>query len=208
MRYIILDIATVPIDGAAAYLEPPTPPANYKDPDKIAAYLAEKTAEAASRAALDPDLGRISGIGIWSLSGHAEVRFCRTEAEECAALTEVADLLNPRDRPVLIGYNSQAFDWPYLNRRARYLGIAGIDINCDRYKSPHVDLLAKLTNHGQWKAHTLGFYARRLGWDVAKPLSGAEESRVMETGRWDELRASILHDVEVTWRLATWMGVM
>jgi len=42
----------------------PTAPANYKDADKIAAYIAEKKAEQQSMAALDSDYGRIITIGM------------------------------------------------------------------------------------------------------------------------------------------------
>jgi hypothetical protein len=50
---------------------------------------------------------------------------------------------------------------------------------------------------------------RRLGWtDLLKPLTGAEEAQVPQTGRWDELRASLAHDVDATVRLARWLGVI
>jgi hypothetical protein len=42
---IVLDIETVGLPDAASYMEPVTAPANYKDPEKIAAYVAERHAE-------------------------------------------------------------------------------------------------------------------------------------------------------------------
>lgn len=208
MRYVILDIATAPIDGAEGFIEEPSAPSNYKDPQKIAEFIADAKAAALDRTAMDPDLCRITGIGWHHVRGILRVELCRTEAEERTQLEAIAAMLNPTDRPVLIGFNALAFDWPILMRRARYLGVTGLDINIDRYKSPHLDLFAKLSSYDK-KAHSLGFYVKRLGWtDLSKSLSGAEEAKVPVTGQWDELAASLRHDVEATRRLAEWMGIL
>ena len=69
------------IGNAADYLEPATAPANYKDADKIAAYIAEAQAKALDRAALDLDLCRIVAVGFMA-AGDAEptVLLARDEA--------------------------------------------------------------------------------------------------------------------------------
>ena len=43
-------------------MQVPSAPSNYKDEDKIAAYIAEKQAESLKTAALDPDYGKIIAI--------------------------------------------------------------------------------------------------------------------------------------------------
>jgi hypothetical protein len=62
-RYVF-DIETAPLPEAVDYLEPAEPPANYKDPEKIAAYISSKNAENLDRCGLDVDLCRVVAIGL------------------------------------------------------------------------------------------------------------------------------------------------
>lgn len=103
----------------------------------------------------------------------------------------------------LVSFNGLRYDWPLLMRRALYLGVDFPDINLDRYRTPHIDVWDILSHHGVTKAHSLTWYAKRFGWtDIAKPLSGAEEATAARDGRWDELKASVEHDVIACARLA------
>jgi hypothetical protein len=62
-NYLVLDIATAPLEDAGDYLtDPIEAPANYKDEAKIAAYIANARQAKLDKAALDPDLCRISGV--------------------------------------------------------------------------------------------------------------------------------------------------
>lgn len=205
MRPIIIDIATCPIDGVDAYIEEPRAPENYKDPVKIAAYILEAKAKACEKAALDPDLGRISMIGFEVFDELTTLK-CEDDNYERFAIEEIAHMLKDGVGP-LVGFNSLKFDWPVLLRRAMYLGVT-LKINLDKYRSPHIDLLDRLTHHGLLTSRGLGFYVKRLGWtDLVKPLSGAEEALAPSQGRWDELAASVRHDVVATRRLAEWMDL-
>lgn len=210
MRYIVLDLATTAIDGADRFLEPVSAPSNYKDPEKIAAYVAERQAEQRERLALDLDLARISCFG-WTTDTPGfplTIKSCKTEDEEEQHLGWLAHLIMERDRPALVSFNGLKFDWPILMRRALYLGVK-LHINLDRYRTPHHDLYDHLTHHGLVGGHGLSWYAKRLGWDdLVKPLTGAEEAAAPATGHWAELEASVRHDVEATLRLARWLRVM
>jgi len=204
-HFLIIDIATTAIPDVDGFLEEPSAPANYKDPEKIAAYVAEKKRDMADRCALDPDLGRITAVGACSPAS-AWVQTCPTEDAERETLITVAREIRGRD---LITFNGFRFDLHCLQRRARYLGVPFPKLDTDRYRSSNVDLCEILTSRGQLPSHSLGFYVKRLGWtDLAKPLTGAEEARVPETGRWDDLAASVRHDIEATQRLASWLGVI
>ena len=207
--FLVLDIATAPLPNAAEFLSDQdfAAPANYKDPEKIAAYLADKKAQAIAECALDPDLCRLSGMAFRD-SDDVQVGIAHhlPKSYEADWISQIGDVL--RNGARLISYNGLKFDWAVLNARARYLGVK-FDISLDRYKTSHIDLYAKLTNHGQLKGHSLVWWVRRHGWtDLEKPLDGAEESKVFETGRWAELAASLRHDVEATRRLAIWMGIL
>jgi hypothetical protein len=202
--FLFVDVATAPLPEAAEYLtEPIDAPGNYKDPEKIAAYIAEKRQQQLDKAALDPDLCRISGLG-WMMANIPgavpTIVTCQNADEEAEALRRLDSVMGVST--VLVGFNSRAFDWRVLNRRALYLDVPFMRISCDRYRSTHVDLLDKLTDNGTGPSHSLAFYVKRFGWDLVKPLNGAEESRVFESGDWEGLKASLLHDVTATARLA------
>lgn len=204
-RYLFLDVASTPIDNAAEYLEPVHAPSTWKDQAKIDAYVADKTAERTAGAGLDLDLARIAGIGLHGQDGR-DIWLCKTEDQERDALRSLG-LVIQEVNPCIVTYNGFSFDIPLLMRRARYLDVPFPKISTDRFKSSHADLMLELTDRDPSRRRSLGFYVRRLGWsDLVKPLSGAEEARVPQTGQWDELAASIAHDLEATKRLAAWLG--
>ena len=59
---LFFDIETEVNSDAVEFIQVPSAPSNYKDQEKIAAYIAEKQAEALKTAALDPDYGKIIAI--------------------------------------------------------------------------------------------------------------------------------------------------
>ncbi len=162
--------------------------------------------------ALDLDLCRISAIGLCDVTGwqpgEIDINVAKTESEERWLLNELRQHFALHQAET-ITYNGIGFDLQVIERRCLYLGLQPMGWNLDRYRSPHVDLLAKLSDHGKRPYRPLGFYVKRLQWaDLSKPLTGAEEAQAPAQGRWDELEASIRHDVEATRRLAVWMGVL
>lgn len=205
-RWMALDLASAPLPDAVAFMDPVSAPSNYKDPEKIAAYVAEKTAERMQYLALDPDLARITHI---SARGYCAFSVsCHDEDTEAQQLRELAKDL--KSVSSLVTYNGFNFDLPLLMRRAKYLGVEFPAINTDRYRSPHVDLCEVLSDRNPQRRRPLNFYVKRLGWTdlLEKPLAGADEARVFETGAWDLLKASCDRDVEATERLAKWAGVI
>ena len=207
MRSLVIDISTAPLENADYYLEDVVrAPSTYKDPEKIAAYIAEKTAERLQMAATDVDLARLTGIGTCD-DVLLQTDLCTDEDAERAALARLASLITPTTRIVTFGgFN---FDLPLLQRRARYLDVRFPHISTDRFKSPHRDLCEELSDRNPQRRRSLQFYAKRLGMtDIHKTLSGAEEGRIFEHQRWDDLRVSLEHDVTATYRLARWMGVI
>jgi hypothetical protein len=109
---------------------------------------------------------------------------------------------------IAITYAGLHFDLPVLQRRALYLGVPFPKLNLDRYRTPHIDLMELLSGGDRERRRSLQFFCKRLGWtDLVKPLSGAEEAQVFSSGRWEDLRASLAHDLEATSRLATFARV-
>jgi DNA polymerase elongation subunit (family B) len=205
MSSLLLDIETFALDEAAEFIEDPTAPANYKDPEKIAAYIADAKAKAVSRCALDPDLCRIVAVG-WEFenrSGTIAGGECyASETEERQGLREFWQIASASDR--FIGFNLLAFDLPVLIRRSQYLGVdvPATVINLDRYRTPHVDLMERLTFNGKIKAHSLSFYCKRFGIDVEDDSTGADIDALVRAGQWDAVLAHCRADVQKTRLLA------
>jgi DNA polymerase elongation subunit (family B) len=217
LRYMVLDLETLPITSAADYVSVAdiSAPSNYKDAEKIAAYCAAKRTERIAEAALDLDLARICAIGTLE-HGSPDGPLCvkaEDEAAEARELQWVQIDLDRADPLTLVTFNGHRYDLPLLMRRARYLGVPFPRISLDRYKSPHVDLYEELTMRGAIKAHGLRWYMRRHGWTdllEADPLKdgGADVAQAAAEGRWKDIEAHVRCDVVGTYRLAQWLGVI
>jgi DNA polymerase elongation subunit (family B) len=203
-HWLILDVATAPLPDAETYLEGTIrAPKNYKDEQAIADYIAEKQAERLQMAAIDIDLARITGVAEMSEAVNVCVT-CRDEKAERRHLAALANDLS--DNPTIITFGGFNFDLPLIQRRARYLGVNFPKLNLDRFRSPHIDLCEELSDRNPQRRRSLEFYAKRLDMGITKTLSGAEESQVPVTGKWDELADSLKHDITATYRLAQWLG--
>ncbi len=113
---IYLDIETGPLSDAE--LESMTPefeaPGNFKDPDKIAANIAEQKIKWKSRAALSPFTGRVLCVGVIAKSG----AFSVLEGDESKILTDLKHMLDDDKEGQVVGFNTHSFDWPFLQKRA------------------------------------------------------------------------------------------
>jgi uncharacterized protein YprB with RNaseH-like and TPR domain len=209
MRYII-DIETTGLPEAAEYAtEPISAPSNWKDPDKIAAYVAEKQAEQVAKAGLDLDLCRVVAVGLQRDGAKGvQVMTAGDEAEERGLLTALWSQLLKVQHPVLIGFNHVAFDLPVLMRRSLYLDVAYPRLSLDKYRTPHIDIMQHLTWNGLVRARSLKFYARRFGISIDDPVSGADIGALVEAGDWDKVISHVTSDVELTAALARRIGVI
>lgn len=216
MGYLVLDIETLPIVNAADFvtLDDISAPSNYKDPEKIAAYIAKERDSRIAAAALDLDLAQVCAIAIVEQDGVPFVATPDGGATETDMLEWLAERLRRDVLLSLVTFNGHKYDLPLLMRRARYLGVDFPKLSLDRYRSPHVDLYEELTLKGALKsAHSLRWYMRRLGWaDLfeADPLKdgGAEVSQAAAEGRWEDIAAHARVDAQATYRLAVWLGVI
>lgn len=200
MSALIVDIECVGIDTASDYLEPVEAPSNYKDPEKIAAYIAEATAKAIDRCALDPDLARIVALGCGEAEGPDSVVICRDEETEAAALDAFWKRVMEKGAFVrtLVSFNGFGYDLPVLMRRSQYLGVQHPVLNLDRYRSPHIDLMQRLTFNGAIKPHKLSFYASRFGMPLTDPHSGADIAALVKAGDWQAVEDHCRSDLALT----------
>lgn len=199
---MIIDIETFSLDEAAQFIEEPTAPANYKDPAKIEAFIADAKAKAIDRCALDPDLCRVVAIG-WQAHEASDVWIAQSVEHERNVLRDFWQLA----APFYIGFNLLSFDLPVLIRRSQYLGldVPPMAYNLDKYRSPHIDLMLRLSFNKTITAHSLDFYCRRFGVPITDSTSGKDIDALVRAGEWDAValhcRADVLKTAAVAERL-------
>lgn len=213
---IFFDLETAANPENIALMPDPKPPANLKDPAKIAAAIEEKKAELIEMAALDPDYGKILSIGYalgpnlpisvlmvgdpvcveWDEKGE-EVAF--SEVSEADIICEFWDTF-ARCQGSCVGFNILSFDLPYLMRRSMYLGIKVPYLPVlARYRSdPVTDLMAILCNWDTYKAKGLKQMAKLLG---ITPLCPDVDGAMVAKMSREELRSYQVSDVDLVQRL-------
>lgn len=205
---LVFDVETVAMEGAADFLPSDfKAPENYKDPEKIAAHIAGQKAAALDKAALDVDLLEVAALGFcWP--GLVVQTIDRSQASEAGMLAEFWNTVEGASG--LVGFNILGFDLPALIRRSQYLGVKVplAALNIDRFRTPHVDLMLKLSFDGKLTMRKLDFYCRRFGITAGSDdaLCGADIGAAVAAGQWDKVRGHVRADVEKTTALAFRLG--
>lgn len=181
-RTLILDLETVPLASQVARIRAEpfdeanwTAPANYKDPEKIAAKLEKDRAEweatkegRIADLSLSPRTGRIVVAGLQRGSERPILLVADTEALERQVIAEVWDYIGQAQTVVTFG--GHHFDLPFLINRSVLLNAAP-DTRCGsvvrllrRYTySAHFDCRMALTNWDRMGAGTLDDWCEPLG---------------------------------------------
>ena len=208
-NYLVFDTESYAIDGAASYMEPSQAPANYKDPAKIAEYIAQSNAEQLAKAALDVDLARIVAIGM-NDGESTHVCLAKNEHEEAAILTAFWAKVNAEPRPLLVGYNCLNFDLPLLTRRSLYLGVKVPRLQISRYRHDGIaDMMQVLSFDGMLRYRGLQFFKKRFALDVPDdPYSGSGIAALVAAGDWDAVSAHCRLDTLTHAALAKRIGVI
>jgi hypothetical protein len=199
-RRLVFDIETVPREDAGDFLEPAEAPANYRDPVKIAAVIAEKNAENLARCALDADLCRIVAIGYSEEGRPPQATILLRDMPEADMLNQFWNAAKDRH---LVGFNCVAFDLPALLRRSLCLRVPAPPLQVERNRHPQVtDLMQEMSFKGLIRTRSLTFYAKLLGFDVPDKLTGADIAQAVTDERWDDINAHLMSDVLKTESLA------
>ena len=214
MNTIIYDIETGPLPEAdLAALLPPFDPAdiktgNLKDPEKIAAKLAEAEAnhrrDFFEQAALDPLTGRVVAVGLLQ-----KAEFCIIgHDDEAATLREFWDVTRGEMGRInqMIGFNSNAFDLPFLIRRSwKHRVPVPFGIRRGRYWAEQMIDLRDAWQLGDRQARgSLDVVAKHLGVG-AKNGSGADFAKLWQSDRAKAVEY-LRNDVELTARVADALG--
>ncbi len=216
MQTIFYDIETGPLpENELAALVPPFDPAevktgNLKDPDKIAAKLAESEVnhrrDFFEKAALDPLTGRVVAVGLlypdsgeFVLIGHDD---------EAATLREFWQVTKGEMGRInqMVGFNSNAFDLPFLFRRSwRHRVAVPFGIRRGRYWSDEMVDLRDAWQLGDRQARgSLDTIAKHLGVG-AKNGSGADFAALWQSDR-AKATEYLRNDLHLTARIADALG--
>lgn len=221
---IIFDTETGPLPAdELAKAIPPFDPAsvklgNTKDPDKIAAKIAESKAEyeteSVSKAALDALTGRVLAVGYFhareqEFDLHIHDGTANGERKLLVAFWAAVSFATGGSA-TLVGHNIHGFDLPFLIQRSRLLGVSmpplGELLFRNRYWAEcFVDTMQNW-NCGKYNAYTsLDRLAKAFGLG-GKNGSGADFAGLWETDR-STAEAYLKNDLELTYRVAMQLGV-
>lgn len=189
---LFFDIETTGDPDAIEFVEVKAP-ANYKDPDKIAAYISEAKLDAYDKMALDPDYGKVLCIAYKEGDDQTEVLF----DDEKKMLNTFWQLYGEHMQRVC-GYNIIGFDLPFLLRRSFALGITipAMPPMAKYRVEPTIDLMGILYNWQNYKS--LKFVCKRYG--IKNPLPELNGSMVNDMDN-DTLLKYAKNDVDMTYAL-------
>ena len=199
---IILDIETIPKSDfeSLKYMRSQiTAPSNYKDHEKISAYIKEKEIDMLNKAALSPLLGIVACASlvkdgqIISITG-SEKTIIDT------ILTEAKPLHNQ-----LAGYNLKKFDLPFLQVRAMMLGYSVGEINLLGIASKQCfDPMDFTKNFDGMKQDNLHF--AKTGYERKYPFVDYS-TYCMEHEEKEYIDYLVKHNCEDVWMFAQIIGV-
>jgi len=217
MQTIVFDVETGPLaESELSALLPPFDPAevktgNLRDPAKIAEKIAEAEAnhrrDFVDRAALDPLTGHVVAIGLlYPDSGEVDVIGQVNEAE---TLREFWDVCRGEMGRVnqMIGFNTHAFDLPFLIRRSwKHQVAVPFGIRRGRYWADEMVDLREAWQLGDRQARgSLDSIARHLGVG-AKNGEGKAFAELWQSDR-KRAEAYLRNDLELTARIAHALGI-
>lgn len=212
--WMCIDIETVGRGDVADYLDDLSPRGNLRDPEKIAADLAEKRAAAIANAALDWNANRVIAVGLQTeVDEKPTVFLCKDAQAEAIVLKEVWHLYKERSRR-LVTFAGAGFDVPTLIQRSRFLRVPVPRIDQRKYgNSDQIDLYRELTFDDTQRTYvirrTLGNFCRLFELDVpADPHDGSDIARLVTEDRWDDIAHHVRTDVIKTQALAQRLGAI
>jgi predicted PolB exonuclease-like 3'-5' exonuclease len=206
----IIDIETIALPDEQLASVKPTfePPANYKDPEKIRANLADQEARWKEQAALSAMTGRVAVIGVLSPVGKFDYSLIVNELDEADFIREF--WVN-YGHGSLIGWNIKGFDLPFLIQRSWILGLrVPSGIFNGRYFSQEfcIDLMERWAccQPGSKGIASLDSVSRACGMG-GKTINGSDFAKL-----WAEDKQKALNychdDCSLTLSLAKRMGVL
>lgn len=177
-------------------------PGNYKDPDKIAANIAEQKEAWMQRGALSPLTGRVLCVGV--MEGE-DFRVFDGGGDERKLLLQIAELFQSERK--FAGFNCRTFDCPFLIKRAWLLGVTPpIAWNHQWNRSDKFTDLRDVWQCGDRQADgSLDVVSRFFGGD-GKNGSGKDFATLWNANK-DVAVEYLENDLKITKHIASMMGI-
>jgi len=209
-KYVILDIETIPaqrpdihqfvVEGLAA-------PANYKDPEKIAAYIDGQKDEAIRKTALEGWAGETWCIG-WAVDDGPVTVETRAfwEPSEYVLLEKWLGAMRNL-HPTWIGHNV-LWDLRFLWQRCKVNGLdtTGVDFALDAKPWDNTVADTMTMWAGARDRISLKKLALAFGLTAKDDMDGSKVWDAVKAGEWEKVRDYCAADVELTreiWRRLT-----
>lgn len=141
---------------------------NVKDPEKKAAKIVEKRAEAANKHALNWATGKVLSFALVDVHNHENCVTCFNDNEEIL----LEELRHDLKGSHVVGKSGKSFDYPFLVGRYLYHDMEVPSVLKDRYRLHDIDDWLTWDKSSSQRS-TLDQYAHGLGLD-GKPMSGAD----------------------------------
>lgn len=183
-------------------------PANYKSPEKISEYIAEKQAgleaQCTKEASLNWIFGQVASVALWNGTDGGALTLRDFDGSESGLLHAVAAEISGID--LIVSWNGHDFDAHWLTQRMLVHGITPPAVLQSRRYSlhPHCDLRQFV--HG-WQDNRKGTLAEVCaahgvscpGKDLG--IVGSDVARLAREGQWDLIADYNMGDALATWGL-------
>jgi len=203
-RILVIDIETVPNETLFGFIE---------EARGLPKGSVAKEPVMLKSMALDPLYGRVALVGMIASEGgvasdlSGDVLSAQLDEDESRLLEHYAGTLRRED--LVVTFNGNRFDIPYLEMRARVLGVklpraVSTYPYGDGAEKGHVDLLNLVTNGGSTSGrggppHDLGSVARVLGVpDEGPDMDGSMVYPTWKKREFEKLKQYCLNDVILT----------
>lgn len=205
MKYVAFDIETIPdVTQINNLPEPEVATGNLKDPEKIAAKIAEAKKEQIGRMALSPLTGEIASAAFFSTEKQSVV-FGELEILEKVWQTIMSGY-------TLVTFNGKSFDVPFVFKRGiihnlEWATIPNMKKYVDKYRAvQHIDVMEEWCAFGE--RIKLGTLSQLLLGQTKLDFDFAETPELLKTeeGR-EKISEYNMQDAYLTYRLAQRMGL-
>jgi len=156
---LFLDCETVADPAVISILPEIKAPSNYKDADKIAAYISEKEKERNADLGLDPTTCQIVCISARDQKNQVTYSWTKDEKTILTNFWQLAFKFTS-----FCTFNGKSFDVPVLMFRSMINGVTPCHIDTNPYAiNNHYDLRAIFTGRNKFQKGSLDFLCKRLG---------------------------------------------
>jgi len=202
-NHLVVDIETAPSHDALEYQGSFEAPSNYKDEEKIRAYIAAKSNEWVEECPLDPLTGRICAIGTLLDTGNGtpiKKIIVDTTGQEEKILLENFWKQWKELNGYIVGHNIKNFDLPYIILRSIKNGIEPLWY--PRHKEQYMSVIdtMDLWNAGRYpkKYISLNNMAKFFGVGSKNTTTGKFIYQMISNNELEDVEKYLANDLHLT----------